>query len=799
MQSDLLVAEAEISYFPTKATHRNEKYSTNNVYEESRTEGSKSKLTSISPKGESFIKVETTHSATDNGECLDETYSRANPDTKPTYLQEQNLGETGSNVSPATVLTTSNRLTRHSNNEGRIRGNKQNGELDRSMKKASSAVLSARKNVKIAENALPQNDDDKQTIENAEKKSPFTKEDLGANAGNYHGMADYGNIRSSKVSGFDDVVYSSVTHSLPSENVDLAENGGRFIVPPPKYSNLYSSAFDHEAASSHSAVNKEQHHARAPSRLSLVPQQLSEKEKVVTSSSVEHKREITGNDDGKDIGANTWDDEHPQSVARTDDDIAPFSLQEKEKSIKKIENERDGKYEPGDKTSSKNVKVRRRTRQRRKQQILDETTYTDDEMSIENYGAVSTLHLTGLQERAHQAWKSRQRKNSNMRSKYDSKSQPDKSSNVSFGASDTIHHFDPGVQNRDQLNNEGDEDVSLDRSLNSEYTKTLESEVEDMIKDILLIGSPKKSKPGRRKFRYKPEVEKKLSKERIPKAVPDRGTEIVKSGPLGVKHAAKIERDRNGSYPKTALSSDKIEKNSGFSKTKKNLYRSKNSELQNCGDDKYSQASTISRESSVDSNTIESEKDTGEDPLNTMIGIVEGGLSVMTSAIGYALGDHNVSQTQGDSITECQKTTGEYDIFESCGLPSHDQTRTTTGLSENLWVDRSCDEYITGSKNALLLSKKANKNSGVYGEQVGKRLMMDTNHESNRHNSRSGIGSEFIRLATFAARSVHKLQGVEYDESVAIDMYNEVKKCHVTLELPLGSKCLFSADFCPFY
>jgi hypothetical protein len=38
-------------------------------------------------------------------------------------------------------------------------------------------------------------------------------------------------------------------------------------------------------------------------------------------------------------------------------------------------------------------------------------------------------------------------------------------------------------------------------SLNLEYTKGLEREVEDMIKDIMFIGSGKSSMPGRRKLK----------------------------------------------------------------------------------------------------------------------------------------------------------------------------------------------------------------------------------------------------------------------------------------------------------
>ena len=40
-------------------------------------------------------------------------------------------------------------------------------------------------------------------------------------------------------------------------------------------------------------------------------------------------------------------------------------------------------------------------------------------------------------------------------------------------------------------------------SLNSEYTKSMESEVEDLFKDLLFIGDGKMSKPGRRSYKYK--------------------------------------------------------------------------------------------------------------------------------------------------------------------------------------------------------------------------------------------------------------------------------------------------------
>lgn len=112
---------------------------------------------------------------------------------------------------------------------------------------------------------------------------------------------------------------------------------------------------------------------------------------------------------------------------------------------------------------------------------------------------------TNLQERTQQAWKFRQKKNSNLRSKRDPDT-PRQINSVSFRTDDTVQYFDPHIdENTDETGQSFD-----DKSLNSEYTKTLESEVEDMIKDILFIGSGTTSQPGRRKYKYKHEVKKRM-------------------------------------------------------------------------------------------------------------------------------------------------------------------------------------------------------------------------------------------------------------------------------------------------
>lgn len=805
MQSDSAgEAEAEISSVPTKTTHRNEKYSADNNYGQTRTSSKSNRLLS-SFKSEDVIAREMTHSTTDSSKGFAESYSRANPNANP-------------------IL-----------------------EQDKLTKQTISNIASPRKEEKTAGNDIPfdQANDDLASRGGNGKKATSTRTYLGAGSGNHPSTADYGNTRNSKVSNFKDSHYSPVSTKLESsyisspehsssqpnisvnsrdekscqsrrrsevtdsENNDLVENGGRFIVPPPKYSNLYSIALDHEGASSSTALyKKKQNDVRTSSRFSSIPQQTFEREKVLTPSSIQQQQENTNNENGDEVGTNIIHDEHSNTITHElgkNDDDTIFNFPEKEKLIRKIEQDRDEKYEKGEKSLNKNFKARRRSRQRRKERIPVDTAFSDDELSMENYGAVSALHATELQERAHQAWKSRQRKNSTIRSKHDSKSPPDKSSIVSFGASDTIHHFDAGVLNQNQYKNEDEDNVSLDRTLNSEYTKTLESEVEDMIKDILFIGNPEKSKPGRRKYRHKPEVERKLCEDRTSKAIMETGAQIVECDRRVVLNETIIENVEDDPYATTALTSKKVGKKS-VSKRGHRLARSQYRA-------QTSEESTISRGSSVDSNTVEtfqSEKDNIEDPLNTVLGFVEGGLSVMTSAIGYALGDHTGTETQEHTQEhandDCHKATSDYDIFESCGIHARNQklvtksdgkteTRATNEPSKMVWVARNSVVDPIGPNNALLRSKKVKRKSEASEEQDhDKRLIIDNQNESGHQTSNIGDGSELVRLALYAARSVHKLRGVEYDESFAIDMYKEVKKCHVTLELPLGSKYSFTTN-----
>lgn len=142
---------------------------------------------------------------------------------------------------------------------------------------------------------------------------------------------------------------------------------------------------------------------------------------------------------------------------------------------------------------------RRRQRAKRYRKTRRSRSKEED---VHDYDDEASLEIQpSLTERAAVAW---QRKSARARARSLSPRNVGDTPAVSFGNNDTVHEFEP------------DPDETLEsttlggRSLNSEYTKSAESEVEDLIKDIFMIGSGKASNPGRRKLKYSPHVKAKL-------------------------------------------------------------------------------------------------------------------------------------------------------------------------------------------------------------------------------------------------------------------------------------------------
>jgi hypothetical protein len=479
----------------------------------------------------------------------------------------------------------------------------------------------------------------------------------------------------------------------------------------------------------------------------------------------------------------------------------------------------------------RNLKVTRKMRRRARQRSENDSA-TDDDTSVENYGSTS-FPSTSLQERTHQAWKSRQKKNSSLRSQKDPtqpKSSPRHS--VSFGNSNMVHHFNLTAEEEYDKKQHYEDGASLDRSsdrsLNSEYTKTLESEVEDMIKDILFIGKSDKSKPGRRKFKDKPEIRRKL-KQRLLAMAMAAASEHNKQKRGDVHESNKMEileesLEENEIFSSADLDSEPVVdptiKKAQQQKPKKvtlnesvqiteNVVSSKAPSRSTCvSDDRSSVVSASSADSQtvVTLQTIESfhsDKNGSDDPFAAMVGFVEGGLSAMTSAVSYAFGESESPSSQQQTRGRTKTRDGEqpskvaqcrdFNIFESCmgggrlfegtdGFATNNaiSVAVVQKLAQDMWYNNTA--IAKSASDTQSFHENSDKGGDV--DEMERRLLQLAN------------GSKVSLLALHAAHSVHKLQGVEYDESIPIDMSTELKVCPVTLKLPMGIIFLENNGLC---
>lgn len=224
---------------------------------------------------------------------------------------------------------------------------------------------------------------------------------------------------------------------------------------------------------------------------------------------------------------------------------------------------------------------------------------------------------------------------------------------VSFGKNDTVHHFEP-----DPDPDEPDPDDTFDngtfagRSLNSEYTKSAESEVEDLIKDIFMIGSGKGNQPGRRKVKYNPQVREKLRQQgQLHNSTDDDEEETLET----------VEDD---DYVPQKSSSEARRSSSMKRKTR-----------------------TTTTDSTTASYSAEDVKE--EDPFVTLFTLVEGGFAAMSTALGL---ENQPRATCGAAMRslppppKCQPSSARVQGFLSYA-------------SDLLGSNSSCDNDVTTEKD----------------------------------------------------------------------------------------------------
>jgi hypothetical protein len=472
-----------------------------------------------------------------------------------------------------------------------------------------------------------------------------------------------------------------------------------------------------------------------------------------------------------------WEDDAPH-----DEDDSIFNFEEETREVEP--QFPDAEQEPVKITH----KIRRRMRQHVRQQLEEDETDEPDDTSLDE------MPPANLHERTQQAWKSRRQKNSSLRSKEDPKR--NKAANVSFGASDTVQYFEPDVHEDDEETyNSFDE-----RSLNSDYTKTLESEVEDMIKDILFIGNCKASQPGRRKLKFKPELKRKVRRKQMQTMSPDMDDE-------NVGRACKFRETADSRKKKTESTGDnsRTDKEEVTPRTAHTIQEDANG-----GGSKVR-----SKESSKNN----SEK--GDDPLLAVWGFMEGSVSAVTAALGLSAEEKQAAAGHGRATERSRGQTTDISDgtctdplvpFETCTGKITQEPESERGISgyfdraQDFWfgpigesAEVSCDLHdgvffvaavsnLTSPPvfpqsfgNSGSQSKDSMEDDAVDGAvDDGKRLPFSL--------SDMDKDPRLAGLARNAAQSLHQIQGVEFDESAEIDVYSDVKISFVELKLPLGCK-----------
>eukprot|EP00977_Amphora_coffeiformis_P003333 scaffold620_cov169-Amphora_coffeaeformis.AAC.3 len=404
---------------------------------------------------------------------------------------------------------------------------------------------------------------------------------------------------------------------------------------------------------------------------------------------------------------------------------------------------------------------------------------------------------TSLALRTQEAWKrksARQPKNSN--------NTPADEQHVSFSATNPlIHRY-----------NENATEVSTlaGASLNSEYTKSMESEVEDAIKDIFLIGSGTGNNPGRRKLN-RPDMRRRLRWEH---AHPDDDNDddtIESDDDDGAAATSTEKRIVVHGGPKANNAKGKPSSNNDNATSNKN-----------------------SRAIIRNITPRDEKKDTEGDALLGAWTVVESGLQAVGAALGIDGGDDETEMTFDDSRQGYDSETIDTDQRK----PSPRQTRGKTSKSARTSSMDLSSEYSGGGQSrssaegeppsaptpkttekksptaegnlfdywssALLgnppkpvandssgnesSSKgiEARRSSGAVGA-ASKNSIVSSRSSEKQERTLPSLDKDLrlIELAVQSARSYHKMKGLVYDES-DVDIVTDIKFIVVDLSLPLG-------------
>ena len=392
---------------------------------------------------------------------------------------------------------------------------------------------------------------------------------------------------------------------------------------------------------------------------------------------------------------------------------------------------------------------KRRGQQKRRNHPL----VSGDETSEE--GASDTPK--SLTQRAHEAWKRK-----SARERHKANADP----HVSFSEKNpSVHRYNEYATENSTL---------AGASLNSEYTKSMESEVEDAIKDIFLIGSGTGNHPGRRKLKHRPDMRRRLRQERQHDDDTLESEDETPDNQVVLEDVPASKNDKNG--------------------------RSR------------------ARSSTRDKSHRDEKKEEEPDPLLGAWTMVESGLQAVGVALGIETQDDETiltnedsQQEDGSELFKKQQESGKISRKKSSTEKTYDSSEGPSKVSSSKQEKAAPAEStnmlnlfsvgMLGSSNKAPEETVSPKNSSAKLTAQETKMSVSRSYLSNNVGGASkgdddGDDKEkslpsldkdlrLIELAIQSARSYHKMKGIAYDES-DVDIVTDIKFIVVDLTLPLG-------------
>jgi hypothetical protein len=437
-----------------------------------------------------------------------------------------------------------------------------------------------------------------------------------------------------------------------------------------------------------------------------------------------------------------------------DDDDSLFDFGGKNSALGKGTSVRKSSLKSGVTNSSN----RRGRRSRRR----SEDDGNDDDESLIQYGE-HRQRSSSLQERTQEAWTFRSKRSF-------SASSPRKESQqagVQFGNTDTVHHFD----DQETVGTTG----TL-HSINSLYTKSPESEAEDLIKDLLLIGSGEHSHPGRRKLKYQPDYKRQLRKEKVDERSIDDNT-------LGT----------------TDISLNTLEYATGHREFSAAVTKARGEGLKSDAPHQSDTQSKSVRGEAVDSNAggVDAEKD----PLSMVWGYVESGMK----ALGLASTPPMPNETETEH-TEKKVADVDSKMAMKMNMVGEDKLKSPSANEEVPFDMKFSEVAGVGSSGTERSSFPADevKAGGIgsfnevmeymFGDASKKEEKKNEDKKSHASSAGSVAGTSVSLeedprledLAMHAVRSKHQVFDMVFDENATVNVEKDIKFSLVKTKLPLG-------------